>query len=289
MKYLKLLRVKQYVKNLFIFIPTFFAGEIFMLDKLWALFIAFFAFSFMASTIYILNDIKDVEEDREHPTKRNRPIASGAISKKTALFILPICFLTSLGLAYFLQSKEVFVLLLSYFVLNLAYTFYLKKIAILDIVLVASFFLLRLFVGGFATGIILSKWIVLMVFLLALGLVLGKRYDDLLLYEADNTKKLRKALEGYNLEFTKLATLSVFIIATISYIMYSVSADVEGRLHSQYVYLTSIPVIVGVLRYLNIMLVEKGSGSPTDVLLKDRFTQINLLIWLLILSFLYYV
>jgi len=288
MKYFQLLRVKQYLKNLFIFLPTFFAGEILDFSKVENLLYSFFSFSFIASSIYILNDIKDVEEDRLHPKKSKRVIASGLISPKNALLFVPVLILASLSLAYKVNNVVVG-LILVYFITNLLYTYYLKKIAILDIVIVASFFLLRIYVGGFATDIVLSKWIVLMVFLLSLGLVLGKRYDDLILAEKSGNLNVRSSLKGYSLEFTKLATLSVFIISVMSYIMYSVSPEVEGRLGSQHVFLTSIPVLIGVLRYLNIMMIEQGSGSPTEVLIKDRFIQLTLLIWVVMLGTLYYI
>ncbi len=176
----KLLRVKHWVKNIFLFIPLFFAGQIFNTLLYKDLVLGFFAFSLVASCIYILNDLRDVADDRLHPTKKFRPLAAGSISLSTAYLMIPFLLLMGFFLAYSISEKFTFVLLI-YFLLNLAYTFGLKKISILDIIIVAIGFVLRIKAGAIITYIPLSQWTIVMVFLLALFIAIAKRRDDLII------------------------------------------------------------------------------------------------------------
>ena len=175
-----LIRPHQYVKNFFIFLPLFFAGQILNPALAINALLAFIAFSFSASAIYILNDYYDIAEDRLHPKKKNRPLASGALSKKTAILLMLLLAASGIYLM-FTVSTHAMVILTGYILLNIAYSFYLKHVAILDISIIAIGFVLRLFVGAAATGIYLSMWIVIMTFLLALFLALAKRRDVVLL------------------------------------------------------------------------------------------------------------
>ena len=168
-----LLRRHQYIKNLFIFTPLFFAAGI-MDGKLFInALIAFFAFSMSASAIYILNDYRDIEEDKKHPTKKHRPLASGAVDKTVALFIMSCLMVVGL-LIMALLSIQSFFFLLGYIFLNIAYSFGLKHISILDIVCISAGFVIRLFIGSTTTTTPLSMWIILITFLLALFFGIGK-------------------------------------------------------------------------------------------------------------------
>lgn len=283
----RLIRVEQWTKNLIIFFPAFFAGELFYRTTLINTIQAFISFCFIASGIYIINDYIDIEKDKNHPVKKNRPLASGKIPKKIALFLLAIFIFISFAISIYLLSNFLITeLILLYFIINIAYSFYLKNIALVDITCIASGFLIRVFVGGFAANVPISNWLVLITFLLSMSIALGKRRDDLVI-DVEN-EKLRKSLSGYSLEFVNISLVVMAVISIVCYIMYCVSNDVVTRMHSDKIYITAFPVIMGVLRYLQLVLVYNNSGSPTKILLKDRFIQAIILVWLLIFAYFLY-
>ena len=282
-----LLRPQQWVKNGFVFLPLFFNGQLFDADALLSTFMAFVAFCFAAAGIYCMNDIVDAEADRRHPKKCSRPIASGAISTALGWALAAICLATSFVSAFFVGDSwtNVAIVIGIYFVMNIAYCLRLKQIAIVDVFIISIGFVLRIFVGGFATGIFISHWIVLMTFLLALFLALAKRRDDVAIYEQTGVLP-RKNVAAYNLDFMNQAIGIVAAITMVCYIMYTVSPDVVARFEGggKYLYLTSIFVLAGIIRYLQITIVNLSSGSPTKVLIHNRFLQICLACW--IISFL---
>ena len=276
---IRLFRVDQYIKNFFIFLPLFFALKITETELLMNAVIAFFAFSMSASAIYIFNDYRDIEEDKLHPKKKYRPLASGAIDKHKALWIMTVLFVSGLALMAYLSLTTVGTLLV-YVIMNLAYSFYLKQVAIIDIVIIAIGFVLRLFVGSAVTGIPLSMWIIVMTFLLALFLALAKRRDDCLIF-LDTGKSMRKVVNGYNLQFLNTAMGIMASVVIVAYINYTTSTEVIERVHSHDLYLTAFFVILGILRYLQIAFVLEDSSSPTKIVLKDRFMQITLFGWII--------
>jgi len=276
---IKLMRPHQYIKNLFIFLPLFFALQITDLDLLGNVFISFISFSLVASAIYTLNDYHDIEEDRQHPTKKNRPLASGDISKSQAIVIMAALGIAGFGLMATLSMKAVGIMV-AYVMMNIAYSLYLKHVAILDVVIIAIGFVLRLFIGSAVTSIPLSMWIVVMTFLLALFMALAKRRDDVLIY-LDTGKKMRKVIDGYNLQFLDTAMAIMASVVIVSYTIYTTSPEVVTRVHNEHLYLTSLFVILGIMRYLQVIFVFKDSGSPTKIVLKDRFIQLTLLGWVL--------
>ncbi len=280
------MRPHQYIKNIFIFLPLFFALKITDIPLLINATIAFVAFSLTASAIYILNDYHDIEEDRQHPKKKERPLASGAMSKKEAMVLMVILLIAGFSLMASLSLEAAGVLAL-YVVMNVAYSFYLKHVAILDVVIIAIGFVLRLFVGSVATGIPLSMWIVIMTFLLALFMALAKRRDDVLIY-LDTGKKMRKVIDGYTLQFLDIAMAIMASVVIVSYILYTTSAEVMARVHSEYLYLTALFVILGSMRYLQIVFVSQDSGSPTKIVLKDRFMQLTLIGWVIAFAWILY-
>ena len=282
-----LLRPQQWVKNGFVFLPLFFNGQLFDADALLSTFMAFVAFCFAAAGIYCMNDIVDAEADRRHPKKCSRPIASGAISTALGWALAAICLAVSFTTILFIGAgwTTVAIVIGIYFVMNIAYCLRLKQIAIVDVFIISIGFVLRIFVGGFATGIFISHWIVLMTFLLALFLALAKRRDDVAIYEQTGVLP-RKNVAAYNLDFMNQAIGIVAAITMVCYIMYTVSPDVVARFEGggKYLYLTSIFVLAGIIRYLQITIVNLSSGSPTKVLIHNRFLQICLACW--IVSFL---
>lgn len=278
-QYFALLRPHHWIKNSFIFLPLFFGGEVFNADKLVDCVLGFFAFSFIASSIYVLNDYMDVENDKKHPDKCNRPLACGAVSKSSAIALFIVSFLIGVGIALLIKPKFLFVLML-YFFMNIAYSLGLKNIAILDIVMIAIGFVLRIKAGGVIAMIAISEWLMIMVFLLALFMAVGKRRDDLLI-KMDSGIDMRKSVKGYTLEFLNVVLAMITAIIIIAYLMYTVSPAVEQRWKTYRLYYTSLFVIIGLLRYLQITFVEKNAGSPTKLLYKDVFLQVTLLLWII--------
>ncbi len=276
---IKLMRPHQYIKNIFIFIPLFFAMKITDTHLLSQTLMAFIAFSLTASAIYILNDYHDIAEDRLHPVKRYRPLASGAVSKSKAIQMMGVLFVTGFVLTAVLSWKALAVLLL-YVVMNILYSFKLKHIAIIDIVIISLGFVLRLFIGAVVANIELSAWIVVMTFLLALFMALAKRRDDVLIFNQTG-KKMRKVIDGYNLQFLDTAMAIMAAVVIVAYTIYTTSPQTVEKFHSKYLYLTAFFVIMGVMRYLQITFVYQDSGSPTKVVLKDRFMQFVLLGWVM--------
>jgi len=294
---IKLLRPNQWIKNFFVFGPLVFGGELFIKDSFVEGIITFFAYSFAASSIYCFNDIHDVEDDRHHITKCHRPIASGAISIAQAYGLMILMFLLSMGtiaLMYLIPESadgrplQVGGVILFYWLLNLAYCAKLKQFAIIDVCIVAFGFVLRLLAGGFATDVVLSKWIVLMTFLLTLFMSFAKRRDDVLLME-ETGKAPRKNTIRYNLTFINQAITITASVTLVCYIMYTVSPEVIKNFHTENLYLTSIFVLVGLLRYIQIAVVDEKSGNPTKIIQKDHFTQLVVLAWLLAFILIIYV
>lgn len=176
---------------------------------------------------------------------------------------------------------------LGYWIMNIAYCVWLKNFAIIDVCLIAFGFVLRILAGGLATGIEPSNWLVLMTFLLTLFLSFAKRRDDVLRMEATG-KPPRKNTIRYNLTFINQAITISASITLVCYIMYTVSPEVTARFNSHYIYLTTIFVLVGLLRYIQIAVVDKQSGDPTKIILRDRFTQLVVLAWMVSFLFIIY-
>lgn len=276
--YITLARPHQWVKNAFIFLPAFFAGKVFDFAMLPEILYGFFIFCFASSAAYVLNDIADKEQDALHPEKKYRPVACGKISPMQAKIFTGALEAVALSLS-FLLNTEFFYCIVAYILINAAYSFYLKHIPVLDIIIVSTGFLLRIFAGGILTDVPISHWIVIMTFLLSLFLALAKRRDDVLIFN-NSGEKMRKAVDGYNLEFINAGMMIMAAVIVVAYIMYTLSEEVMQRIGSREIYFTTVFVIAGLLRYMQISFVENNSGSPTRTLLRDRFIQITILGWL---------
>jgi decaprenyl-phosphate phosphoribosyltransferase len=282
----KLLRVHHYIKNIFIFMPLFFAGKINNLELLSDAFIGFFAFSAIASSVYIINDLKDIKEDLHHPRKKFRPLASGEIDKKYALLVMFFSAVLSFSLSSSLLSPAL-IIIFAYFILNLAYSFYLKHIVIMDVNVIALGFVLRILFGSEITGTVLSVWIVIMTYLLALFLALAKRREDVLIF-VNSGQKMRKVIDGYNIKFIDSALIFVASIIMIIYILFTISNEVQQRIQNEYLYLTALFVILGLVRYLYLSFVTKNTGSPITIIFKDRHIQVLVLLWLIAYAYIIY-
>jgi 4-hydroxybenzoate polyprenyltransferase len=211
--YLTLLRPHQWIKNLFLVAPMLFSFNL-TLYNIIKVFEGILIFSLCASAVYVFNDIHDLNEDRQHPEKSKRPIASGEISISTAFILTIIIYSISLGLALWF-NKGFFSVIIVYTILNILYTLKLKHIPILDIVIIAIGFILRLYAGAVIIDVDVSMWIVLVTFLLALFLILAKRRDEYLHYV--NGKIVRKNIDGYNLDFLNAGMVLLATVTLVSY------------------------------------------------------------------------
>ena len=230
---IKLIRVKHWVKNFFIFTPAFFSGQLYFRSTMTDVLLGFFSFCFVASAIYVINDFADIEKDRLHPEKCKRPLASGKIKPPLAFIICAILFVSGVAIA-FVTSRWYLYILLFYFVMNIAYSFRLKQIAILDVTLIAVGFLLRVVAGGILAQVEVSKWLFLMTFLLSMILALAKRRDEFIILQ--HRGSLRKSIRGYNLTFIDISMGFLATVTFVCYIMYTISEDVVKELGSDYIY-----------------------------------------------------
>ncbi|MEO1450807.1 MAG: UbiA prenyltransferase family protein, partial [Bacteroidota bacterium] len=252
--YIQLLRIPQYIKNLVIFLPAFFSLRITEPETFLRTLLAAVAFSIVASSVYILNDYLDQDEDRAHPVKKNRPIASGAVPGTHALVMMVVLVLIGVGIFLWLD-RYAFYLVSAYVFQNVAYSLRLKHIPIIDLFIIALGFLIRIATGSQVADplIPLSMWIALMILLGALFLGLAKRRDDVLL--AAGGAQVRKNIDGYNLEFINGAMMIIASVLLVSYLFYTISPEAQDKHDSQYLYFTVMFVLLGVLRYLQITFV----------------------------------
>ena len=283
-KYIKLLRIEQWIKNIFVFLPLFFSGYFLHLELFSVSLFAFFIFSFTASCIYIINDYIDIEADKKHPEKCKRPLASGEISKSTAKLVfagLVFLVVSLTSLAGFLFSIDLLyfcLVICAYFIMNIAYTFRLKHIAIVDISIIALGFVFRVLAGGYITGIWISQWAILLTFVLALVLAIGKRRGELINSQING--KTRKALDGYNIQFADIVLAVSCSLAIICYVMFTLSPDVQSRFN-QNIFYTTFFVIFVFLRYLQQTLVYNKTESPTKTFYRDKYIQVTVLLWII--------
>lgn len=287
---IRLIRPKQWIKNLIVLLPVFFGGALLHPSAIYAGLITALSFSFAASSIYCLNDIIDIEDDKHHPIKCNRPLASGAISIPQGYTLMVLMLILSMASTFLLYDHQLETagVIAFYWLLNIGYCLKLKQYAIIDVCIVAFGFVLRILAGGVSTSIHLSKWIVLMTFLLMLFLSFAKRRDDVVRMNETGHAPRQNTIR-YNLTFINQAITITSSVTLVCYIMYTVSPETIQNFHTDYLYLTSVFVLVGLLRYIQIAVVDKKSGDPTKVILRDRFTQLIVLAFGLAFLFIIYV
>lgn len=285
----QLLRPMQWVKNLFVFLPLFFGMQATNTALYWPTTVAFIAFCLAASGVYCLNDVIDVEADRRHPRKSHRPVASGAVPVSLAWVMMAVCFVVAIAILPLVRGEFAAeaVVIAVYIVINVAYCLRLKRVSVLDMMVVALGFVLRLLAGSFASGVELSHWIVMMTYLLALFLAVAKRRDDVVIFE-NTGKSMRRNIATYNLQFMNITVGMLAAMTLVCYIMYTIDPVVMARIGSNSLYLTSLWVLGGILRYLQITLVDQRSGSPTKVMVTDGFIQLCIIGWVLTFAALLY-
>lgn len=275
---IKAIRPRQWVKNLLVLaapIAAFGGTARYDYDVMAInIVIAFVAFSLAASCIYLINDSRDVEADRQHPTKRFRPIAAGVVPEWLAYTLAVVLGVASLGIAL-LASPNLVAVIAVYIAMQLAYCFGLKHQAVLDICIVSSAYLIRAIAGGAAAGIPLSQWFLLVMTFGSLFMVAGKRYAELQLAERTGAK-IRKSLESYTASYLRFVWT---VAATAMVVCYSLWAFERDGANASWYAITIIPITIAILRYA--VDVDGGmAGEPEEIALKDRVLQLLLLAWI---------
>ena len=274
---LKAMRPRQWTKNAFIFAALVFDRKLLNLHAFLQTLAAFVLFCLLSSSVYLINDILDRESDRAHPIKKNRPIASGNLPVSLALATGTFLLLVSLTGA-FLLSHGFFFISLVYFTLNIIYSIWLKHIPIIDVLVIASCFVLRVAAGVSVIEVQrFSPWLYVVTTLLALYLGFGKRRAELAVLVNDSPQSHRKVLSGYSIQFIDQLITVVSATTLISYSLYTFSAPNLPENHSM---MLTIPfVLYGIFRYLFLINKHNAGGEPEEILLKDRPIQLTVLLW----------
>lgn len=284
--YLKLLRIKHWLKNGLILLPLFFGKSIFNLNKIYSVLIAFIIFSFISSIVYIINDINDIHADRNHPKKKNRPLASGKVSIKNAILVLILLMILSISLIIYLYNKttNIFIILipLLYLILNILYSTKLKHIPIIDVAILVSGFVLRVYYGGIASNIEISSWLYLMIMFGSFYLGFGKRRNEM---KHNNT---RKVLKYYNKEFLDKNMYVSLGLSIISYSLWCVDPLTKLNISSNYLILT-IPLVMMIFQKYSLIIEGDSDGDPIEVILNDRLLISLITAYIIVMIFIIYI
>lgn len=273
---IKSLRPKQWIKNLFLLAPLVFDRQLTNISSLWRTFIGLIIFCILSSAVYLFNDILDKKVDANHPTKKNRPIASGKVSIQLAITLGLLLSIGSLLVSYLLSSTF-FSICTAYLLMNIFYSKWLKHVPIIDVMIVAAGFLLRVAAGVSLIGVErFSPWLYVVTTLLALFIGFSKRRAELSLL-ASEANSHRSVFEGYSIEFLDQLITIVSSTTIIAYSLYTFSAP---NLPENYSMMLTIPfVLYGIFRYLYLVKVKEMGGEPEDLVIKDRPLQITILCW----------
>lgn len=284
-KYFKLLRCHHYIKNLLIFFPLIFSGNIFNIELLSLVIVGFINFSLVSSIIYIINDIRDIDQDRMHSTKRFRPIASGNVSIKEAYIVILLLILSVIVLNILFGKITLisWLVLVMYFVFNILYSFGLKKVPLVDIFILVFGFVLRVIYGSVITGIEISNWLYLTVSAFSFYFGLGKRRNEIIKEGIDSRGVLRK----YNKEFLDKNMYLCLSLAIIFYSLWTVDNQFMSTLSHQYLVYT-VPLIILISMKYSLIIETGGDGDPVEVVLHDKILLGMILFYSLILLFILY-
>lgn len=271
---LKEMRIHQWIKNTFVLIPLVFDRQLFQIEPLSRTIIGFFLFCFVSSSVYLINDILDVDADRKHPKKRSRPIASGALPIPIAIISAVVLVSISI-IGGFILSKPFLLILVIYFLINLAYSLKLKHVPLLDVMIIAAGFVLRVAAGVSIIQVErFSPWLYVVTTVLALFFALGKRRGELATIQQINNEQ-RKVLDGYTIPLLDQLITIISATTIISYSLYTFSAP---NLPDNHAMMLTIPfAIFGIFRYLYLIQVKKEGGAPDELVLSDLPLQITFL------------
>lgn len=282
--YIRLLRVHHWFKNGLIFLPVFFSGSFFQSELLLKAFLGMVSFCILSSAVYIINDLKDIEKDRMHSTKRNRPLASGAISISSAIILAVILFTASILLLAATTGWKwswAILIMLLYFVLNIGYSvFGLKNIPILDIIILVSGFFLRLLFGAVLCQIVISDWLYLTVIAIAFYMGMGKRRNEML---CENQKEsTRSVLKKYTPEFLDKNMYMCLGLAVVFYSLWTIDEVTVASYGTDKLSLT-VPLIIVMCMKYSLTVEGNSDGDPIDVILKDKILIVLGILYLLII------
>lgn len=268
------MRPQQWVKNLFVLAPVVFAQELFDVQRVLGALAGFACFSLLASAVYVLNDLMDVEADRAHPVKKNRPIASGQVSEGAARVVMVLLAVGALVGGWFL-SPFFLAAAGGYLANNIAYSFGLKRVAYLDVLSIAGGFELRVLAGAYAAGVPPSAYLLVVTFLLATFLGLGKRMHELVQQERTGSANSRKVLKQYNKGFVAVLLWITSIATVAAYVVYTIDPHTRQQFGTDFLVATSIFALVGVLRFVHLVRNRPDAESPTEEMLHDPLFLVN--------------
>lgn len=286
--YLKLIRVKHWLKNFLVVLPLFFSINLFNTNLIYKCILAFIIFSFSSSIVYIINDLSDLEKDKLHPIKKYRPLASNKISKKNAISIIIILILLLvplIGLLYKLQNN-IFVILMPiiYIVVNILYTKLLKNVPIIDVTIIVIGFLLRVLYGGVSIDVQVSKYLYLMIIFGSYFLGFGKRRNEII----KNGYKSRKVLSMYNKDFLDKNMYVAFSLAIVSYTLWCVDPTTIARIGNDYVFWT-IPLLMIILQLYSLNIEGNSHGDPIEVVINDKKLLVASIIYIVVMGGIIYI
>lgn len=275
--FFNLIRVKHWIKNLFVFAPLLFSKNLFNKSFFLQTFVSFILLSLLTSGLYVFNDIKDLENDKLHPAKKERPLAKRLFSKNFALIISILFISISLIFSFFLNYKLT-LLFIFYIFINILYTIYFKKIVIIDVFVIALNFILRILTGSIATGINISSWLILCTLFLSLFLGFSKRRFEIISLK-ENANRHREVLSSYSVDFLDKIIVVLSTSTILSYALYTVSTETKEKFGESLVY--TIPFVVyGILRYLY-LIYKTNEGEPTKLVTSDFPLILTITFWII--------
>lgn len=275
--FFNLIRVNHWIKNLFVFAPLLFSKNLFNKSFFLQTFVSFILLSLLTSGLYVFNDIKDLENDKLHPIKKERPLAKGIFSKNFALIISILFISISLIFSFFLNYKLT-LLFIFYIFINILYTIYFKKIVIIDVFVIALNFILRILTGSIATGINISSWLILCTLFLSLFLGFSKRRFEIISLK-ENANRHREVLSSYSVDFLDKIIVVLSTSTILSYALYTVSIETKEKFGESLVY--TIPFVVyGILRYLY-LIYKTNEGEPTKLVTSDIPLILTITFWII--------
>jgi 4-hydroxybenzoate polyprenyltransferase len=280
LNYLKLIRVRQWVKNVFVFVPLLFSHNLFEREYFLTTLFAFFVFSLASSAIYVINDLIDIEADRAHPLKKNRPLPSGAITKLRAVITFMVI-LTVIGVLLPNFNYIFIICVAAFIVLNILYTFYFKHIVILDVFSIAAGFTLRVLAGAFVINVPISSWLILTTMFISLFLGVMKRHSELTLTPENTKSSSRKVLAEYSLNFAdQMATVAAAGVI-ICYALYTVAARTVSVFSTENLIYTTPFVVFGIFRYMYLEYKNNSGENTTKVLATDSAMIITVALYII--------
>lgn len=281
--YLKLIRVKHYIKNGLIFFPLFFSQNLLQLNILRNVLLSFLSFSLMCSVVYVINDLKDIKKDRKHPEKKKRPLASGAVSKNKAYVIILILLTASLLLNFIANQNNIYsyLLLLVYLLINILYSFGLKNIPLLDVIILVSGFLIRIIYGSIITNIDISSWLYITVMSMAFYLGLGKRRKEL----EKNSYNSRKVLSKYSKEFLDKNMYLCMGLTIVFYSLWTIDSSIQS---SNKLMVWTVPIVLIICMLYSLDIEGSSFGDPVEVVTKNKLLLLLILVYIIIVFTIFY-